>query len=343
MRRPQLPRLLQLLHIFKSCRRRRNQSRNILQLPLETLLLIIDNLALHDRFLLSHTCRAFRHITAQDWRAAVPRLPFQDRINFWAGLAYTLPGFWVCSKCCKLHPIHTSDFPMCLRSSRGQWFPCAVDHSHRYGGDYFQIQHHHIQLALKLSRRGNMHQKYLAELMSTCIYPTHKLKRFKQSYKAEPRIINGQFLLRESNLENSRNLKRLILSARAQVANLTQRELMAIFRGATLVEDEIDLALESPGWWRFNSCMRCHTDFGVMVTPDKRTATIQAWHNFGVEGSPMDANWRAYTHDSYSTAYDSFVRNGNAPLHHRHGSVRELYYESTPKQPSQKIRWMPYM
>ncbi|KAH0498493.1 hypothetical protein TgHK011_005746 [Trichoderma gracile] len=221
-----------------------------------------------------------------------------------------------------------------------------------------------------------MHQKYLAELMSTCIYPTHKLKRFKQSYKAEPRIINGQFLLRErwalsalthtspplfseesvfglqvcshlqlyhSNLENSRNLKRLILSARAQVANLTQRELMAIFRGATLVEDEIDLALESPGWWRFNSCMRCHTDFGVMVTPDKRTATIQAWHNFGVEGSPMDANWRAYTHDSYSTAYDSFVRNGNAPLHHRHGSVRELYYESTPKQPSQKIRWMPYM
>lgn len=327
-------------------------------------------------FLLSHTCRAFRHVTVQDWRAAVRRLSFRDRIDFWAGLAYTLPGFWVCSKCCKLHPIHTSDFPMCLRSSRGQWFPCAVDYSQRYGGDYFQVQHHHIQLALKLSRRGNMHQKYLAGLMSTCIYPTHYLKRFKQSYEAEPRIINGQFLLREtwnlssvtstcsplfsegsvfrlrvcshlqlfySNLERSRNLKRLILSARAQVANLTQRELMAISREATLVEDEIELALESPGWWRYNSCMRCHTDFGVMITPGKRIATIQAWHNFGVEGSPMDATWRAHADDAHYTTFECFFR--NAHLHHRHGSVRELYYESTPrgKQPSQKIRWMPYM
>ncbi|PTB78050.1 hypothetical protein M440DRAFT_1468624 [Trichoderma longibrachiatum ATCC 18648] len=306
MRRLHLPRLLQLLHFFKSCRRRRIQSRSILQLPLEILLLIIDDLALHDRFLLSHTCRAFRYIA--------------DRVNFWAGLAYTLPSYWVCSHCCKLHPIRTSDFPI-------------------YGWGSFQIQHHHIQLALKLSRRGDVHQKYLAGLMSTYIYPTHSLKRFKQSYVAEPRIINGQFLLHErwnlstltstapalfseesGKLETCRNRKMSIVRARAISANLTQRELMAMFREATLIEDEIELALESPGRWRFNSCMRCHTDFGVMTTPDKRTVIIQAWHNFGVEGSPMDANWRA----------------------HVDHAIRDLYYESTPKQPPQKVRWMPY-
>ncbi|KAL6879443.1 hypothetical protein HDV57DRAFT_107384 [Trichoderma longibrachiatum] len=131
-----------------------------------------------------------------------------------------------------------------------------------------------------------------------------------------------------------------IVRARAISANLTQRELMAMFREATLIEDEIELALESPGRWRFNSCMRCHTDFGVMTTPDKRTVIIQAWHNFGVEGSPMDANWRAHVDHAYYTAFECFFR--NAHLHRQPGSIRDLYYESTPKQPPQKVRWMPY-
>ncbi|KAL7811047.1 hypothetical protein V8C44DRAFT_331719, partial [Trichoderma aethiopicum] len=262
---------------------------------------------------------------------------------------------------------------MCWRSSRGQWFFCAVDSRQRYGWGCFQIQHHHIQLALKLSRRGDVHQKYLAGLMSTYIYPTHSLKRFNQSYVAEPRIINGQFLLHErwnlstvtstapalfseesgfwfqvcshlqlydSKLETCRNQKMSIVRARAISEHLTQRELMAMFREATLIEDEIELALESPGRWRFNSCMRCHTDFGVMTTPDKRTAIIQAWHNFGVEGSPMDANWRAHVDHAYYTAFECFFR--NAHLHRQPGSIRDLYYESTPKQPPQKVRWMPY-
>jgi hypothetical protein len=57
----------------------------------------------------------------------------------------------------------------------------------------------------------------------------------------------------------------------------------------------------------------------------------------------MDATWRAHADDAHYTTFECFFR--NAHLHHRHGSVRELYYESTPrgKQPSQKIRWMPYM
>lgn len=59
-----------------------------------------------------------------------------------------------------------------------------------------------------------------------------------------------------------------------------------------LIEDGLSSALRCPGKWIYDSCLHCLTDFGVMVSPDKRKVIIQAWHNFGMEGSPMDPSWK---------------------------------------------------
>ncbi|PTB69954.1 hypothetical protein BBK36DRAFT_1138366 [Trichoderma citrinoviride] len=243
MRRLHVLFLLRLQRIFKSRRRHQKHLQVILHLQQDILLLIIDNLALHDRFLLSHTCKAFRHITLQDWRAVVPRVSLEDK----------------------------------------------------------------------------------------------RLEHFGQSYEAEPKINNRQFLLRETwNLS-----KRQIMGYKKQMSEITQLEHMALLTDATVVEDEIELALQSPGRWRYNSCMRCHTDSGVMISPDEKTATIQAWHNFGGEESPMDANWRAFADNEYDTVFDCFTR--NAHLHQRHGGVRELWFEDTPEQLPQRVRYLLYM
>ncbi|TFB04136.1 hypothetical protein CCMA1212_003488 [Trichoderma ghanense] len=127
--------------------------------------------------------------------------------------------------------------------------------------------------------------------------------------------------LENTKLEASRQSKRWIAGWAGRTGNLTQLKRRALVKEITLVEDEIESALETRGWWRFNSCLRCRTDFGVVVSPDGRTATIQAWHNFGGEGSPLDAGWRVYT----GNLFDAFTR--HAHLDYRHGSVRELWFQ----------------
>ncbi|KAL7781766.1 hypothetical protein V8C37DRAFT_398117 [Trichoderma ceciliae] len=105
----------------------KDPSAALLRLPLDILFLITDNLALHNKFLLSHTCKALRQIIFQDWDIKVSQLSFEDQIEFWVGLAYTLPNRWVCLKCCKLHPINTLDVPPAFRSLRYRDVPCRVE------------------------------------------------------------------------------------------------------------------------------------------------------------------------------------------------------------------------
>lgn len=118
--------LLFLRHLFSKGRRRSKAV--ILQIPFDILLLIVDNLALHDRFLLSHTCKTFRRITFQHWDIEISHLSLYDKVEFWAGLAYTLPNHWICPQCCKLHLIHTWDLPSMHRILRESYqiVPCNV-------------------------------------------------------------------------------------------------------------------------------------------------------------------------------------------------------------------------
>ncbi|KAH6603232.1 hypothetical protein Trco_008007 [Trichoderma cornu-damae] len=121
----------------------------------------MENLEFHDRFLLSQTCTALRHITFRNWSVEINHLSPEQEHVFWAGLAYASPRHWACPKCRKLHRIDKSDTPT-MHASRQQLLPCKADLSRGITlGPGYSIQHHHIQFALKLSRLGNAHQEYL--------------------------------------------------------------------------------------------------------------------------------------------------------------------------------------
>lgn len=263
----------------------------ILQIPFDILILIVDKLALHDKFLLSHTCKAFRSITFQHWDNKISRLSLHDKIKFWDGLAYTLPSHWVCPQCCQLHRINTWDSPSMHRIIREvyQIVPCNVDLSRRIGRETYSIHHYHIQLALKLSRLGNTQHKYLAALMVPFIDKrlSIRLGPLRDSYAAEPRIVNGQFTLREegticnetsadllfpenrsfhlpvcphlglknSNIEYSRADKRRIINEKLhQSHNACMRRrnesdwlVEFLLKEFTLIEDGLSSALRCPG------------------------------------------------------------------------------------------------
>lgn len=326
----------------------------ILQLSPDIFLLILKYLALHDKFLLSHTCTVFRRCTHHDWDSEISQLSSSDRVGFWAGLAYTLPDYWTCPKCCKLHLINTSDVPATLK--RQQLVPCQADLSRGIGTEMYSIHHHHIQFALKLSRLGK-HQQYLGALMKPYTdMRISSLSPLTDSYTAEPKIFKKQFILREewnisndtsttlplfpendtfhmpvcphlgltsSGLASSRMRKKWDAERLQLRHNMTQLEELNLFKEMTLIEDGIAFAFKFPGNWIYNSCLRCPTDIGITVSTNERNVTVRAWHNFGVEGSPMDASWRVHVADPLQAwaalgSYTEYV----------HGSIRKLWVES---------------
>ncbi|KAL6799007.1 hypothetical protein GGI42DRAFT_328477 [Trichoderma sp. SZMC 28013] len=331
-----------------------NPSAVILQLPLDLLFLITDQLALHDKFLLSHTCKTLRQVICQDWAIEVSRLSFEDQIGFWSGLAYTLPNRWVCQKCCKLHPIDNSDVPRAYWSISARDVPCTVDTGRGIEIEAYSVQHYHVQFALKLSRLGNIHRRYLKALMKTYTSTGKSLiLPHTKSYTAEPRIINKRFILREewkiSNNTNSAiplfpdepNLNPSVCphmdmmfggparsrlwkeSSIYQMAHMPNNDSMRqLLKEVTLLEEGIASACESPGQWIFNSCLHCATDFAIMLSTDEREATIRAWHDFGMEGSPMDISWKAQVIDRSAYWLDL-----GPYLDYPHGSIRELWVE----------------
>ncbi|QYS99268.1 hypothetical protein H0G86_006410 [Trichoderma simmonsii] len=324
----------------------------ILQLPLDLLLLITDQLALHDKFLLSHTCKTLRQVTCQDWAIEVSRLSFEDQIGFWAGLAYTLPNHWACLKCCQLHPIDTSDVPRAYWAISARDDSCTVDMSRGVEIEAYSVQHYHVQFALKLSRLGNIHRRYLKALMKpyTCTRKSH-IPPLRESYTAEPRIINKRFILREewkfsNNTRSAISIfpdehdlfpsvcphmdmmyggparSRLRKESSIHQMGMRQLEEHVLLKEVTLLEQGIASACEFPGRWIFNSCLHCATDIAVMISIDGREGIIRAWHDFGIEGSPMDISWKAHVRDQHAYWLDL-----GPYLDYPHGSIRESWLE----------------
>ncbi|KAL5093631.1 hypothetical protein Trisim1_010362 [Trichoderma cf. simile WF8] len=330
-----------------------SSSAAIFQLSPDIFLLILKYLALHDQFLLSHTCKEFRHSTYHDWNSEISQLSFSDRVGFWAGLAYTLPDYWACPKCCKLHPVNFADLPATL--NRQQLVPCQADLSRGIGTEVYSIHHQHIQFALKLSRLGK-HQQYLGALMKPYTdIRISLLNPLTDFYAAEPKIIKKQFILREewnisndtgitlplfpeneafhmpvcphlgltsSGLASSRMRKKWDAERLQLRQKITELEELTLFKEMTLVEDGIAFAFRFPGNWIYNSCLRCATDIGIIVSADERKVTVRAWHNFGVEGSPMDTNWRVHVADPLQ----AWATLGSY-MSYTHGSVRTLWME----------------
>ncbi|KAL6697951.1 hypothetical protein J3F84DRAFT_406321 [Trichoderma pleuroticola] len=324
-----------------------NKMDSFSQLPPELFCQIIDNLGLHDEFVLSQTSRGLRDIFSRNWDEAITRLTYSDRLRFWAGLASISPDHWACPCCYRLHCIDESDTPNTPQNP-----PCGARLClRRVNPGGYSLQQNHIQNALKFSRMGNSHQEYLARLMST-----HRLSLiadfmsfqplFRETYTAKPRVINGRFILREEwVISNDKNVmgpllhkitipgcphlcvvgKGIIISKSwkrrggrlARQTNPNAREII-------LLEKAIENALKHKGVSIICSCPRCPTDYEVIVSKDVRTATIRAWHDFGGEGAPMDTGWDLHVRSP--SAFD-WVSQG-PQSGHVDGSIERLWLDT---------------
>lgn len=240
----------------------------ITEFPEEVILLIVDYLALHDKYLLSQTCRTMRRLMACDWEQELLDRTTPQKIEFLLGIAYSNPDRWVCAKCFRLHAVDIFDHPLDRRA------PACVGRSRCGPMGRYYLEHHHIQLALKLSRLG-VNQSHLDKLLASC---THILEEWTTvyTYTAQPKIIGGRFVLSEKmTIENThspisqRDLEQgfIMFCPHLALPRSYRPTLQSIVKDlcpSTILDTATTLALSVPGLEIQGHCNWCPTDFTIL-------------------------------------------------------------------------------
>ncbi|KAK2748808.1 hypothetical protein CKAH01_18039 [Colletotrichum kahawae] len=165
----------------------------ILQLPMELLVQVIGYLGILDKAILSRTCAALRIVLDTDWAPVFHDCSRCEKRKFWRRIVYDLPEHWFCLTCGKIEPINQKYLPY------KQWTPPCQrrGQSHR-SLDPYQMRSEHVQMALKLSRLGNINQGYLKKIMAPFSIYRRALKgNCLRHYRAVPKIVAGNFLLQK--------------------------------------------------------------------------------------------------------------------------------------------------
>lgn len=173
---------------------------------------------------------------------------------------------------------------------------------------------------------------------------------FSRSYTAEPRIIDSWFFLREEwkisnsifSLVDTIDIHRFLIPVCPHLRIIRggvwlSRRCKEAFgriskhaRAITGLEDGIESALVHPGQWISVSCPRCPTDCDIKVSKGLNKVKVMAWHDFGIEGPPLDGGWEAHVE---SGSYTDWLTPGPT-LADRNSSVRNIWSDSA------RIRWV---
>ncbi|KAF5986141.1 hypothetical protein FBULB1_2571 [Fusarium bulbicola] len=169
-----------------------SESCSLLGLPGDVLMYILDHTELYSLYWLSQTCKTMRHLARRDFRTLI-NTNAEDKAKFLLGLAYVLPDHYFCGNCCQLHIFNrhgSSRMPShCWDDSVNHRRSCAI---------LYDLQHQHVQLALKYIRLGGFYGHAAAKFM----------RSYQQScsggplgsyihFSATPEINNFRFLLHE--------------------------------------------------------------------------------------------------------------------------------------------------
>nr|WOD46425.1 hypothetical protein [Trichoderma atroviride] len=234
----------------------------ILELPDELVLCITDHLAAHDQFLLSQTCRTMKRLASRDWNEYVRSRSPSDRNKFLIGVAFGSPYHWACENCGRLHVIDPHDLPS-ERSLR----PCvrSTDYGARTWARYY-LEHHHVQLALKLSGRG-VNGDHLEGILTAHHYATIG-PGMPMTYSARPRIVEGHFLFLVT-----------ICPHLAMVDSpLDYRRMMAWLHQTAEFHQAVAQAVINPGQEIHRHCRWCPTDYTAVYYQLSGQLIFNAWH-----------------------------------------------------------------
>lgn len=175
---------------YQITNRTSNDNSAILQLPVELVLQIIEHLGIIDKAILSRTCASFRIFLDTDWAPISREWWAYEKV--WLRIVHDMPNHWFCHSCHKIEPINQRYVP------HKQWTPSCQRNNRRASLrtlDPYQMRSVHAQMALKLSRLGNINNAYFKKIMAPFSIYRRALKgSCLRHYRAVPKIVDGNFL-----------------------------------------------------------------------------------------------------------------------------------------------------
>ncbi|KAK2748809.1 F-box domain containing protein [Colletotrichum kahawae] len=298
----------------------------LLRLPPELLLDIIDCLGIVTVALLSRTCARFRDLAHRDWEPCLRQLRSEEKLAFWAKLAFDSPNHTVCDYCYGMHRISLEVVPQ-----NHAWSRCSQN---RWPGtrlDPYKVRFQHVKTALKLSRLGNIHQEYLERLMTPFVRDHQPGDCGSlQYYAAIPRIISGGYFLRKEWIFKSGgecHFEDVIWQIRREplvcyfmiIASSSLREWDLVgkyrFENTTYSPCFWDAVLNIGKEFK-GKCANCcsnRTEYSILC-PDKYRMVIRAWYDYGTE-----------THDDICASISGYLR--KMPGRGFSRPIREIFNE----------------
>lgn len=239
-----------------------------------------------------------QRLVSRDWNEYVRSRYPSERNEFLLGVAYGTPNRWACENCGRLHAVDWHDLP-----SERRLPPCVgpTGQGARRWARYY-LEHHHIQLALKLSGR-EVNRNYLRGLLTAHHHVTI-IYEIPVTYSARPKIVEGRFLLFEkivvgdkSNRATYSSMHQNLITICPHLAMvdspLDYRRMMAWLRQTAEFHQSVAQAILIPGKEIHRHCRRCPTDYTTMYYHLSGQLVFRAWHDFGAHDSVSNRGWNS--------------------------------------------------
>lgn len=318
--------------------RRRRLSRqrcSLLELPLEIVQIIVGQLPLPQRILLSQTCSDLWHVLHGDCLSAFREASLAERLDCLAVLGLFLPDHHLCAGCCALHPIAYEDLPIitplnrCGQGVHRRFCPLYEAKFNRSlstarTGSY-ATAFRHVQRAIKNHNHEGTQRQYHAALLREFSISLPDFFSLRLDVSAEPLLAKGRFLLKTTYvLRGGTQPLSLANALKTPVAICPHLSLGAVHPvGPTEpLPAALRLAFDKAGApivlkQDLHSCDQCPTDFLVSCKDER--VRVMVWPDLGIGVSIQDLFWRFH-----------LLRNKKKGFHginsdYRPGSIQEMY------------------
>ena len=301
------------------------QSSPFMELPLDTIHLILDHLLLSEKLLLLlfQTCRRLWYTLRSRCFSTFWTASPEQRLECLTRLGDILPDYRSCTFCRALHPVDPEDLPTAWFNTFYETCPAPDGFDDRHWiTPRYAIAFRHVHLAMKYSRIQNSHQDYREKLLQkfwrSCDDDSNRLE-----FTTQPVIANDHFILM-TKFELHERLNPISLSAVHDSPACSSPRLV---RDAPYYSDEpFYLAMQSafdeaasrdnlkPQDFSYDCCT---TDVSISIR--SRKVTIVTWQDLGPGTTPTEPYWCSHIYGADNDAYT-----GNR-FDYEHGSIRRLY------------------
>lgn len=291
--------------------------------------------------LLSRTCSMLWKQLHPLCKAAVSGMCQEEHIQHQTELAQAMPLHFICADCGRLHRANLEDVPaVCSRSScvscPGKLESYQKSPDLAYG---YQLEYHHIQLALKLCRLGlfggyvdNILQPYYARSSTHDTFATIQLfvRPILTLHEPKPSFLVFRTMeFFEHTGEHAEPLgadtiQSLVICPHASLSDGDPEDMRC-----DVLYDAIEDARLGLSSCQDFACRRCPTDISIDAQPSR--LRVRVWHDLGQEGiSPTDLPWRIHIGGPEN---NEFV---GPSVSHVNGSIRARYEHALRVQPPNK-------